>query len=187
MGRGMGRAPAARLPFNHFWERQMSDQYCLEAKGFVHSMRQTHRCDWCGRVDLSNHKVLCPSCDRVRRELQRNERSAANQQSKLELRISIKQKEDCISWGESLKRTLDAPVDSSALAGWFACAAKQIARDEGTHRGSENIWECAFTADQRQVLAYMFWEIFSVHARHHRKSRALVALGRQSGGASNDD
>ena len=62
-------------------------------------------------------------------------------------------------------------VDSQHLAGWFRLVAKRIAKDEGMHFSAAELLE-EFTTEQRQVLAYMFWEIFGAEASHKRRNRA---------------
>jgi hypothetical protein len=49
--------------------------------------------------------------------------------------------------------------------------AKRIAKDKRMHYNSATMLGWTFTAEQRQVLAYLFWEIFSDEASHYRKGR----------------
>lgn len=48
------------------------------------------------------------------------------------------------------------------------------------HYGTATMLGWTFTAEQRQVLGYMFWEIFGAEASHNRQGRAQSRVQRKS-------
>jgi len=52
-------------------------------------------------------------------------------------------------------------------------SAKRIAGDDKKMQSRANILGWTFTQEQRQVLAYLFWEILGEHASRHRQAYAL--------------
>jgi hypothetical protein len=87
--------------------------------------------------------------------------------------IAREMKKDCISWGKMLKGILDGPVSGLALEGWFRDAAQHIARDKVMNQGRATTFGWTFTPEHRQVLGYLFWEMFGAEASHNRMNRAM--------------
>jgi len=88
-----------------------------------------------------------------------------------ELKVAREEKRDCIAWGETLK-TLLVRVDALDLEHWLCMLAKRIARDKRMHYNTATMLGWTFTAEQRQVLAYLFWETLGADASRNRKGRA---------------
>ena len=132
------------------------------------------RCHWCGRDKDLNHKILCGSCNKCRTNIEK--RVGLNPRTftgKWFLRLTQEKKNNCVSWGRMLPGILDGPVSGLNLEHWFRMVAKRIARDEKMYDGIATTLGWAFSAEQRQMLAYMFWRIFGEEASHHRQSHAL--------------
>jgi len=148
----------------------------LYGKEFMVGVRERDSCDWCGRDKRMKRKGLCRHCNEARKDLERNEKLAASEPSDFvlnwELRVARQKKKDCSAWGQMLHSILDGPVEALCLEHWFRVAEK-IARDDAMHRGLATMLGWTFTAEQRQVLAYLFWRIFSANASHNRRSRAV--------------
>jgi hypothetical protein len=89
----------------------------------------------------------------------------------LDLQIAREEKKACMAWGQMLKEILDG-VDGLGLEKWFREAAERIARDKRMHVGKATMLGWTFSREQRQILAYLFWEIFGAQASHNRKNRA---------------
>jgi hypothetical protein len=168
----------------------MKDQQEPYAKEFIESMRHTIRCVWCRRDGSKRSQGFCRHCNKVRKDLEKVEKQVQEQRPeeapsserdclKLELETAREQKKDCIEWGKKLDYILSGFVDSQDLAGWFRLVAKRIARDEGMHFSAAELL-VEFTTEQRQVLAYMFWEIFGAEASRKRRNRAEGRAERES-------
>jgi hypothetical protein len=148
------------------------------AKEFIEGMQQAVRCDWCGRDGWKNRRGLCRHCNDVRKDFERVEKLARDVSEPKsfiqdwEQRVTRQKKKDCMAWGLMLRGILNGSVDPLALEHWFCMVAKHIARDDRMHRGTATTLGWIFTPEQRQVLAYFFWEIFSAEASHKRQSRA---------------
>jgi hypothetical protein len=149
------------------------------AKEFIEGMRQSVRCHWCGRDEKKNRKGLCRHCNNVRKDLESIEKLADDPSEPKtfmldwELRIARQQQKDCMAWGQMLHGILDGPVECLELEHWFRRVAESIARDKRMHYGMANTLCWIFSAEQRQVLAYLLWEVFGAEASHNRKGRAL--------------
>jgi hypothetical protein len=160
----------------------MYEQQELSAKEWIETALRYDRCAWCGRDVEKKCRGFCRHCNEVRKDLGRLEMRAiesprgsdSNSMFKLrwDLDIAKQKKNDCILWGELLRRILVGPVDSHDLEVWFCQVAKRIARDGNMHDGTASRLGQTFTVNQRRVLGYMFWEIFGAEASHTRQSRA---------------
>ncbi|SRR6266481_1902188 len=160
---------------------QRDEEY---APQFIEDARQAERCDWCGRDARRNRKRFCRHCNEIRRrieELEKLAQTSGKQNFMLdwELRVARAEKEDCIAWGGMVRRIFGqvAPLD---LEHWFCMLAKRIARDRNMHYGTATMLGWTFTPAQRQVLAYMFWEIFGAEASHNRKARVVYSVARDT-------
>src|SRR6266849_2268952 len=146
------------------------------AKEFIADVRKADRCDWCWRDARKNRRGLCRHCNEIRKDLERLEKRTAEGTVNFildwNLRVARREKEDCIAWGNIGRGILDRPVSGLDLEHWFCDLAKRLARDRKMHYGTANILGWTFTPEQRQVLAYLFWEIFGAEASHNRKGRA---------------
>jgi hypothetical protein len=78
----------------------------------------------------------------------------------------------CISDGDILRRILASEVSSLELEEWFNRAAEVIANKPRLHYNTATQLGWAFTPAQRQLLAYLFWEIFRVEWQRQRGERA---------------
>jgi hypothetical protein len=145
------------------------------AKEFMDDLQRADRCDWCGRDKRRNRVGLCRHCNEIRKKLRKLEKLALTSKPNFmldwELKVLQQKKKDCISWGQMLQGILGA-VDALDLEHWFCMIAQHIARDDRMHYGTATMLGWTFTAEQRQVLGYMFWEIFGAHASHNRQNRA---------------
>ena len=154
------------------------------AKEFMTGVRERDRCDWCGRDERMKRKGLCRHCNKVQKDLDRIEKLAVSEPGDFvlnwELRVARQKKKDCVVWGQMLRGILDGPVDALGLEGWFRMLARKIARDDVMHRGTATMLGWTFTPEQRQVLAYMFWEVFGAEASHNRWGRAMSKASRES-------
>jgi hypothetical protein len=107
-----------------------------------------------------------------------------------EQRVARQKKRDCIVWGQMLHGLLNGSVEPLELERWFCMVAKHIARDDRMHRGTATVLGWTFTPEQRQVLAYLLWEIFGAEASHNRRGRARWHVQRESlrtGGMQTED
>lgn len=84
-------------------------------------------------------------------------------------------------------QVLEKPYAKEFMAGvrerdniGFACLRKRIARDDVMHRGTATMLGWTFTPEQRQVLAYKFWNVFGAEASHNRWNRAISEVSRKS-------
>jgi hypothetical protein len=152
------------------------------AKTFIAQVRHFERCDWCGRDKPKKRNGLCRHCDDVRRSLEKVENEAASKRLSFgldfNLRVAREKKKDCINWGKSVKNILDGQVSPLELEHRFRRLAECIARDKRMHYGIATMLGWTFTAEQRQVLAYLFWQIFAEHASRNRQNRAYGRAGR---------
>jgi hypothetical protein len=155
--------------------------YKLYAKQFIEDARRAVRCDWCGRDARRNRRGLCRHCNEIRKTIEKLEKLAARKNRKpdfmldYELKVAKAEKKDCVAWGQIL-RTLLGGVDPLDLEHWFCMVAKRIARDRNMHYGTATMLGWTFTGEQRQVLAYMFWEIFGADASHNRRARVRYCV-----------
>jgi hypothetical protein len=62
-----------------------------------------------------------------------------------------------------------SPLDLESL---FNQVAGRIARRLDLHHNTAIMLGWTFTSSQRQVLAYMFWQIFHVRSQYNRRARA---------------
>jgi hypothetical protein len=104
-----------------------------------------------------------------------------------ELRVTREKKKDCVWWGRRLEHLLAGPVDSLTLEHWFRDVAKSVARSEKLHYGIATMLGWTFTPEQRQVLGYLFWEIFGEQASRNRRNRALWRVQRAALKARGDE
>jgi hypothetical protein len=88
-------------------------------------------------------------------------------------------KKDCIVSGQILKGILDEPVRALQLEHDLRRVADKIANDDRMHFGMATILGRTFAPAQRQVLAYLLWEIFAAEASHNRQNRALGRVQRE--------
>jgi hypothetical protein len=154
------------------------------AKKFIDSMRSFDRCEWCGRDGKRNRNGLCRHCNDVRKDLEKFEKEVLEVGAELEphgrlvwlnreLAIAGARKKSCIAWGRMLDDILAGHVEPLTLeSNWFRPVQKRIANDDKSNHGREVALGSIFTPDQRQVLAYMFWEILGEEASHNRRKRA---------------
>jgi hypothetical protein len=145
------------------------------AREFIEGLRRQARCDWCGRDAKLTRKKLCRHCNDIQKRIEQLEEKAPKKSRPnflldWDLKVARAEKKDCIAWGEMLK-TLLVRVDALDLEHWFCMLAKRIARDKRMHYNTATMLGWTFTAEQRQVLAYLFWETFGAEASHNRKER----------------
>jgi hypothetical protein len=144
------------------------------AKQFIEIARQAVRCNWCGRDKKLNRQGLCRHCNEVRKDLEEQEKlKPTTFTEKWYLNLAREKKKSCVVWGQMVPGILDAPVSGLSLEHWFRLIARRIARNNKMYDGWANMLNQTFAAEQRQVLAYMFWEIFGEDASHHRQAHAL--------------
>jgi hypothetical protein len=144
------------------------------AKQFLEGARRSPRCDWCARDKRLNGKGLCGSCNEVRKNLERMERAKLTSWTeKFHWRLAREKKKNCMGWGRQLPGILNGPVSGLDVERWFRMVARHIARDKKMYDGIATTLGWAFSAEQRQMLAYLFWEIFGEQASHHRGNYAL--------------
>jgi hypothetical protein len=155
----------------------MQDSY---AKQFIEDARRAVRCAWCGRDKNLNTKSLCRHCNGVRKDLQRREKlKPQTSAEKWYLELAQEKKQSCVGWGQMLRGILNARVSGLDLERWFSMMARSVAGDDRIHRSAATMLGWTFTAEQRQVLAYMFWEVFSAQASRHRQSKAIGSIHRR--------
>jgi hypothetical protein len=96
-----------------------------------------------------------------------------------ELKVARAERKDCIAWGGMLRGIL-GQVDPIGLERWFSMLSERIAAHD-MHANSATMLGWTFAPEQRQALAYMFWQIFSEEASRHRKARVVyrVAAGEE--------
>ena len=161
----------------------MQHDYEAFAKEFIESIRNVERCNWCGRGTNRNRRGLCRSCDGVRKRLAKTEEAHHAEPDNFfvehELKIARQMKKDCIIWGKMLKGIVDVPGDSLQLEGWLRRVAEKVANDKRMHYGMANTLGLTFPPAQRQVLAYLLWEIFAAEASHYRQNRASGRVMRE--------
>lgn len=147
---------------------------------WVEGARHAIRCKWCGRDARRNRKGLCSHCNEVRKDLEKIEKQATQACPGLvpqlwlerELTIAREKKDDCIYWGQHLRDILFGRVDAFTLERWFRLIASRIAKNGRIHSNIATPLAWTFTGEQRQILAYLFWEIFGAEASHNRRNRA---------------
>jgi hypothetical protein len=159
----------------------LHETYC---KRFIDSARNFDRCEWCGREGRKNRKGLCRSCNGVRKNLELLEKRTREQPSHYflnwELRVANQMKRDCMAWGKMLSYILAGPVDALNLEHWLRDVAERVAKDKRIHFGTANMLAGAFGPAQRQVLAYLLWQVFAAEASHNRKNRAMGRAQRET-------
>jgi hypothetical protein len=153
--------------------KEHRESYALE---FIEGIRRQARCDWCGRDAKLTRKKLCRHCNGVQKRIEQLEEKTRKKSTPdfllhLDLKVARAEKKDCIGWGEILK-TLLVRVDALDLEHWLWMLAKRIARDKRMHYNTATMLGWTFTAEQRQVLAYLFWEVFGAEASRNRRGRA---------------
>ena len=150
---------------------------------FIRNRQNADTCHWCGKEEKMPRKGLCRHCNRVQRDIARLEKLVASDPTDFflnyEAKIARQKKRDCTAWGQRRRNILDGPVSPLTLEHWFRDSAKQIARDERMFFGSANFLGSVFAPEQRQVLAYRFWEMLSAQASHNRHNRAMGAASRE--------
>lgn len=171
----------------YFDGKKMKNERESYAKEFIESVRRFGRCEWCGRNARKNRKGLCRPCNGVRKHLdavekQGRERPSGSEDFTLnwELRVAREMKNDCIAWGRMLEHILNAPSEPLSLEHWFRRVAENVARDKTMHYGMASTLASVFAPAQRQVLAYLFWEVFSAAASHNRQNRAMGRAHREN-------
>jgi hypothetical protein len=143
------------------------------AQKFMERAREANRCVWCARAKPKNRKGLCRHCEKIRRKIEKLEMLPPGSfMLDWELRVARAEKEGCIVWG-GMPNGILGEVTPLDLEHWFCMLAKRIARDRRMHSNSATMLGWTFTPEQRQVLAYMFWQVFGEEASHHGKGRAL--------------
>lgn len=120
--------------------------------------------------------MLCRHCNDIRKEIEKLEGKMRrirkpNFLLDCELKVARAEKKDCTAWGGMLK-TLLVRVDALDLEHWLCMLAKRIARDKRMHYNTATMLGWTFATEQRQVLAYLFWEILGADASRNRKGRA---------------
>jgi hypothetical protein len=150
----------------------------MYAQEFVAGIQLEDRCSWCKRTKKRNRVGLCRHCNEIRKRVEKLEKATRRKRKpdfnlEQELKIALAEKDSCVGWGETLGSILGQVTD---LEHWFCMVATRIARDRKMHYGTATMLGWTFTAEQRQVLAYMFWEIFSADASHNRRSRVIYRV-----------
>ncbi len=156
------------------------------AEEWIEDASNETRCEWCGEPERMPRIKLCRHCNRIRKELEKTrqrvaqEKVTANKHEEFILDSALatleEEKQSCISDGKSLKYLLEG-VDSMGLESWFRWAAKRIVRKSRLHSRIATPLGWTFTPSQRQVIAYLFWEIFHADARRNRWNRAVGKAG----------
>jgi hypothetical protein len=147
-----------------------------EARQFIKLARGFSRCDWCKRDKPRNGRGLCRHCNDVRLNLEKTQKRDPHPRvftGKWFLRLAREKKNSCIGWGKMLRNILDGDVSPLQLEHWLWLIAKRVGSGEKQVYGLATPLGRMFTPAQRQVLAYLFWEILSEHASRHRQSYAL--------------
>lgn len=146
------------------------------ATTFIKYRRRADRCKWCWRERPRNGLGLCRPCNDVRKELALFEKRAGESKDYVtdwRLRVAREMKQDCQFWGMLVKHILEGPVSGLKLESEFHLLWKRITPREKMHSGSANMFDWTFTTEQKQVLAYLLWELFSAEASLNRRNRAM--------------
>jgi len=145
------------------------------------------RCDWCGGTGKKMPRTgLCRQCNDVRKHLLKtkewvsSEHPSANRPNQFmldrELAIAEHMKRLCIADGNTLRGILDGEVSALDLEHWFTDLARRIAQQPRKrprlHYNIATPLGWGFSLPQRQLLAYLFWEIFHVNWQFNRRKRA---------------
>ena len=147
------------------------DSYAHE---FMADAQKADRCEWCAREKRKNRKGLCRHCDKIRRTIEQLERLPRRDfLLDWELRVARAERKDCKAWGGLLRGIL-GHVDPINLERWFSMLSERIAGRD-MHSNSATMLGWTFSPGERQVLAYMFWQMFGENASRNRRSR--VAAG----------
>jgi hypothetical protein len=169
----------------------MQDDGQNAAKKFIGQVTALDRCEWCGRDGGKIHNGLCSHCNDIRKSLEKLERKVAEldgqSESTLtvlrlrrELAIAEEKRKLCKTWGQMLDAILAAPVEPLALErSWFLPVQVKLTKDDQANYRREDVLKAAFTPDQRQVLAYLLWEILSAEARLYRRNKAEGDVDRE--------
>lgn len=154
------------------------------AEEWIREARALPRCEWCGGTGDKMPRVgLCRPCNNVRKRLIKTQRwvtaekPAANRQIRFlldrELAIVKNMQRLCEADGHRVHGLLNGEVRPLQLEGWFNDIAARIAKKPRLYSTAEQLgW--SFTPPQRQLLAYLFWQIFHVHWQLNRKNYAEV-------------
>lgn len=119
---------------------------------------------------------FCRHCNDVRKELALLENRAAESKDYMTdwfLRVARQMKQDCQLWGQLVRHILEGPISGLKLESELQLLWKRIAPRQKMHFGSANMFDWAFTPEQKQVLAYLLWELFSADASLNRRNRAM--------------
>jgi len=141
---------------------------------FMEMVRKCERCEWCGRDKKKNRRGLCRSCDGVRKQLDSLEAQKdveKNFHLRWDLDVTRRMKKDCIAWGNMLKPILGDAVSALQLEHDFRRLARSIARDNKMFFHWADVLADQFDKEQRHVLAYLFWKIYSEQASRNRRIR----------------
>ena len=145
------------------------------ADEFLQDAKNAERCDSCLRAKSKNRFGLCRHCNEIRKRIAKLElaisKSKPNMALDWELQVAKAERDECKAWGGMLKSIL-AGVDSVDLEHWFSKLSGHIAGDVDMHSASAITIGWIFDPAQRQVLAYMFWEMFAQHASRNRRNKA---------------
>ena len=142
---------------------------------FMEMVRKYDRCEWCRRDKNKNRRGLCRSCDSVRKRLDSLEAQKdveKNFHLRWDLGVTRRMKKDCIAWGNMLKPILGDAVSTLKLEHDFRRLARSIARDNKMFSHWADVLADQFDKEQRHVLAYLFWKIYSEQASRNRRIRA---------------
>ena len=154
---------------------------------WIQSARALARCDWCGGTGEKMPRIgLCRPCNEVRKHLLKTKqwvsakRPSANRHNQFmldrELAIAEKMKQLCIADGNALRGTLEGEVSPLDLEHWFTALARNVAREprkrRRLHNGTASQLGWSFSPSQRQLLAYLFCQIFHAQWQFNRRRRA---------------
>lgn len=147
------------------------------AETWIRSERSTERCEWCGDSKRMPRIRLCRACNRVRKNLLRLEklvkekRPSANGKARsfldVELAAAKNVKNLCILEGNKVRDIL-SEVTGLELEHWFSAVAARIAKKPRLHYKKATMLGWTFTPAERQVLAYLFWQVFHVQRQYAR-------------------
>jgi hypothetical protein len=155
------------------------------AETWIENIRRTSRCEWCAASSRLHRSRLCDQCDKIRKALLRIQKQLEDSQNtgrfrlERELEIAEAMRRDCVADGQSLRNIFMGEVDGLKLEREFKRLALGIASSEGLHHGIAASLDRAFSPAQRQVLGFLFWQIFHAQATRNRKSRAQGFVIRQ--------
>ena len=173
-----------------------NDQIESYAEIWVKQATGNVACVWCGSSDRVNRSGRCSHCERIQKNLSKttarvNElppdaNAHERYQTNWELNIVKEKMQLCIAEGESLRRILEGPIYPYDLEHWFRRIATRIAGKDNLYWNLASPLGETFSSAQRQVLAYLFWQILQADARKSRTRDASNRLIRRSARQSNN-